>query len=81
MNDTETQRILKHVCTRWLSMGVCLTRLIEQWVPLRKYFESKMKEDDKHKSDTQQKKDAKQVSESNVVCEQNDDSKRKTCTK
>lgn len=78
LNDTETQRILKHVCT---SMGVCLSRLIEQWVPLRKYFESKMKDDDRHKSDTQQKKDVKQVSESNEVCGQNDGSKSKTCTK
>ena len=37
--DVSTHKILKHVSTRWLSLGLCLTRLLEQWGPLRKYFE------------------------------------------
>lgn len=36
--DTETHGIIKHVCTRWFSMGKCLKRLIEQWLPLKQYF-------------------------------------------
>ena len=34
-------KILKHVSTRWLSLGLCLNRLLEQWEPLRKYFADK----------------------------------------
>lgn len=37
--DVSVHKILKHVSTRWLSLGVCLDRLIEQWEPLRNYFE------------------------------------------
>lgn len=36
--DTEVRKILKHVCTRWLSLGKCLGRLIEQWEPLCSFF-------------------------------------------
>lgn len=41
--DIEHHRILKHVCTRWLSLGKCLQRLIEQWRPLKQYFTKNMR--------------------------------------
>lgn len=34
----EAQKILKHVCTRWLSLGRSLTRLVNQWDPLTSFF-------------------------------------------
>ena len=36
--DAPTHKILKHGATRWLSLGQCLDRLIEQWEPLRLFF-------------------------------------------
>jgi hypothetical protein len=36
--DVETHKILKHVSVRWLSIGVCLDRLIEQWPALTALF-------------------------------------------
>ncbi|XP_072030090.1 zinc finger MYM-type protein 6-like [Amphiura filiformis] len=36
--NVEQHAILKHVCTRWLSLERTLNRLLEQWVPLEKYF-------------------------------------------
>jgi hypothetical protein len=38
--DVETHKILKHVSTRWLSLGLCIKRLLEQYVPLLQYFQS-----------------------------------------
>ncbi|KAL3244110.1 hypothetical protein MRX96_047301 [Rhipicephalus microplus] len=38
MHNTEVRNILKHVPTRWLSLGRCLTRLLEQWQPLVSFF-------------------------------------------
>ena len=35
---TEVRKILKHVSTRWLSLGICLRRLLDQWEPLKEYF-------------------------------------------
>lgn len=37
--DVDTKKILKHVCTRWLSLGPCLERLTENWIPLLHFFE------------------------------------------
>ena len=73
MCDTDTERILKHVCTRWLSMGACLNRLINQWLPLKKYFESKMTDKDKNES----------TKKSETEVEQRSHTKQKTdtCTK
>nr|XP_042908049.1 glutamine synthetase cytosolic isozyme-like [Parasteatoda tepidariorum] len=34
LHDKEVHKILKHVCTRWLSLGRILSRLMEQWDPL-----------------------------------------------
>ena len=36
----DQQRILKHVCTRWLSLGQCLPRFNLQWGALQKFFEA-----------------------------------------
>ncbi|KAL3199883.1 hypothetical protein MRX96_043712 [Rhipicephalus microplus] len=38
MHNTEVRNILKHVPTRWLLLGRCLTRLLEQWQPLVSFF-------------------------------------------
>ena len=32
-----TQKILKHVSTRWLSLGICLYRLLEPWTALENF--------------------------------------------
>lgn len=49
----ESHEILKHVNTRWLSLGPCITRLLEQWEPLSALF-LEISEDNASKS-TQQK--------------------------
>lgn len=38
LHDKETKKILKHVCTRWLSLGRSLNRLVDQWDPLLSFF-------------------------------------------
>lgn len=35
--------VLKHVCTRWLSLGQCITRLLEQWEALKPFFKEEVK--------------------------------------
>ena len=40
MCGVENHTILKHVCTRWLSLERALDRLLEQWVPLQLYFQT-----------------------------------------
>ena len=35
--DAATQKILKHVSTRSLSLGTCLDRLLEQWIALENF--------------------------------------------
>ena len=42
--DAESHKILKHVCTRWLSLGRSLKRLLEQWLVLTSFFKNKIKE-------------------------------------
>ena len=37
--DGETSKILKHGCTRWLSLGLCLQRLIDNWTALLHFFD------------------------------------------
>ena len=32
--NIETRKILKRVCTRWLSVGICLERVLGRWEPL-----------------------------------------------
>ena len=36
--DAEIQKILRPSNTRWLSLEVCVTRLVDQWDPLKLYF-------------------------------------------
>ena len=36
--DIETSKILKHGTTRWLSLGLCLPRLLNNWRALYKFF-------------------------------------------
>lgn len=38
LHNKEAQKILKHVCTRWLSLGRSLSRLVNQWEPLLSYY-------------------------------------------
>lgn len=38
----EVQAILKHACTRWLSLGKCLPRLLQQWEALVLFFEEEV---------------------------------------
>lgn len=38
LSGTENHKILKHVCTRWLSLQKALDRLLEQWPALVRYF-------------------------------------------
>ncbi|XP_074656992.1 uncharacterized protein LOC141910165 [Tubulanus polymorphus] len=37
-------KIIKHGATRWLSLEKALTRLLEQWIPLRKFFVEECKD-------------------------------------
>ena len=43
-------KVLKHVPTRWLSMGKCVNRLLTLRVPLRQYFGQNRSSGDKKKS-------------------------------
>ncbi|XP_069109729.1 uncharacterized protein [Argopecten irradians] len=43
LNDVEVRKILKHVSTRWLSLGICLNRMLSQWVPLTEFFKEESK--------------------------------------
>lgn len=40
--DTDVKKVLKHVCTRWLSLGVCLKRLVDLWEPLVKFYKEEI---------------------------------------
>ena len=55
--DVEQKRMLKHVCTRWLSIGRCLTRLLHNWVALKAFFKAEKETHDKKtkKSDDAEK--------------------------
>jgi hypothetical protein len=47
--DVEHQKILRHVGTRWLSIGRCLDRILENWEALKELFRdasAKEKNDD-----------------------------------
>lgn len=42
LHGKEIQKLLKHVCTRWLSLGRCLDRLLDQWDPLLSFFKDEV---------------------------------------
>ncbi len=37
-NNNEVQKVIKHVSTRWLSLGRCIERTLKQWDSLESYF-------------------------------------------
>ena len=45
LHDAEQHKFLKHICTRWLSVGKCLGRMMEQWDPLTSFFHDEVKKD------------------------------------
>lgn len=47
--DVEQKKMLKHVPTRWLSIGHCLERLIQNWDPLKVYFKSQFEDVEKRR--------------------------------
>nr|KAG5692967.1 hypothetical protein BaRGS_032399 [Batillaria attramentaria] len=53
--DIKAGKVLKHVCTRWLSIGRCLQRLIALWQPLQHFFRDEKKKENK-KTGAQSKK-------------------------
>ncbi|KAL3887540.1 hypothetical protein ACJMK2_027479, partial [Sinanodonta woodiana] len=38
--DLEDYKVIKHVCTRWLSHGKCVSRLLELWDALKAFFQT-----------------------------------------
>ena len=38
--EVDQQKMLKHVSTRWLSIGRCLERLLKNWDPLKAFFKA-----------------------------------------
>ena len=53
MNCTNTQvkKIIKHVTTRWLSLGKSLDRTLMQWDALESYFLSEFEDNDEKAKD------------------------------
>ena len=47
LSGVNQKKILKHVSTRWLSLGTCINRLLEQWHPLSKFFDQEVQAFDK----------------------------------
>ena len=43
--EEEVSKILKHVCTRWLSLGLCLPRLTSQWDTITKFVDSEVEKE------------------------------------
>ena len=41
--DVEQRKMLKHGCTRWLSIARCIKRLLETWDPLKHLFHEELK--------------------------------------
>ena len=37
-NSNEIRKVIKHVSTRWLSLGKCIGRTLKQWESLESYF-------------------------------------------
>ena len=47
LSGVNQRKILKHVSTRWLSLGTCINRLLEQWNALTNFFDKEVVEFDK----------------------------------
>ncbi|XP_005996930.1 uncharacterized protein LOC102351322 [Latimeria chalumnae] len=54
--DTEVRKVLKHVVTRWLSLGKLVTRILKQWDALKSYFLSNFDLEDDNTSGSKKKK-------------------------
>ena len=37
-NNNEIRKVIKHVCTRWLSFDKCIKRTLKEWESLESYF-------------------------------------------
>jgi hypothetical protein len=61
MCGTENRKILKHVSTRWLSLGACLDRLLMQWDALYEYFKAEKIKHAKQQQHARSKKQDKAV--------------------
>ena len=63
--DAEQRKVLKHVCTRWLSIGRCLERLMANWKPLLHFFheEKKKQEEVQKRLHDKKKKEQKKQKE------------------
>ena len=48
LEEVETHTFLRHVPSRWLTLGPVVDRLIEQWEPLQKYFTDLANKDKKN---------------------------------
>ena len=59
--DVTTRKILKHVNTRWLSLGKCVDRLLEQWSPLEKFVDEHMPKPKAESTKTSSKKSKTQA--------------------
>ena len=55
--DVEQKRMLKHVCTHCPSIGLCLMRLLHNWIALKAFFKAEKEMHDKRtkKSDDAEK--------------------------
>ena len=49
--NTEVKKIIKHVTTRWLSLGRSLDRTLLQWDALQPYFLSEFDDNNEAKDD------------------------------
>lgn len=47
MYDLDQRKMLKHVCTRWLSIGRCLDRLLTNWTSLLHFCREENKKTEK----------------------------------
>lgn len=58
----EIRKILKHVSTRWLSLGKCVNRLLTQWPAVLEYFKSESTKDSEKQQKVPKTKSVKSAS-------------------
>ena len=61
--DVEQRKMLKHVCTRWLSIHRCLDRMMTNWDPLKQYFLEQKKKAEKSQLSSYSKQKVDSVAE------------------
>jgi len=57
--DTDQKIMLKHGCTRWLSVGRCVARLLENWDALKVFFLEEKEELDAKKASSKKSSEKK----------------------